>query len=49
MCRLSFQKGNKTSYGKKKSSMFATNEFGTVGVVGSGKAMTTNPDLIRNK
>jgi len=40
----SFQKKSKTGFGKKKSSIFATTEEGTVGVIGSGKGMTKNPD-----
>jgi len=46
---LAFQKTAKTSFGKKRKSMFATDATGTVGVIGSGKGMTSNPDLIRNK
>lgn len=46
---LAFQKSAKTGYGKKKKSMFATSSKGVVGVIGSGKGMTDNPDLIRNK
>lgn len=46
---LAFQKSAKTGFGRKKRSMFATDENGTVGVIGSGKGMSKNPELIRNK
>jgi len=38
-----------TSIFPKKSSMFATSEEGTVGVIGSGRGMTENPSLAKHR
>lgn len=47
---LSFVKSAKTtSIMRKKPSMFATTEEGTVGVIGSGRGMTENPALAKHR
>jgi len=47
---LSFVKSAKTtSIMRKKPSMFATTEEGTVGVIGSGRGMTENPSLAKHR
>jgi survival-of-motor-neuron-related-splicing factor 30 len=47
---LSFVKSAKTTaIMRKKPSMFATTEEGTVGVIGSGRGMTENPSLIKHR
>jgi len=47
---LTFVKSAKTTaIMRKKPSMFATTEEGTVGVIGSGRGMTENPSLIKHR
>jgi survival-of-motor-neuron-related-splicing factor 30 len=47
---LSFMKSSKpNSMMRKKPSMFATTEEGTVGVIGSGRGMTNNPTLAKHR